>query len=104
VAQDASACAQSVGVGNGKRQTIFTALSRKSYWHLSKTLARLGIVYRAIETHLVNKAELTHVNARTGAVTVIQRFGSETCQHRGPGGHRPYPRAPGAPGWTTAIP
>ena len=26
-------------LGTGKRQAIFTALSRKSYWHLSKTLA-----------------------------------------------------------------
>jgi hypothetical protein len=36
----------------------------------------LGIVYRAIETHLINKAGLTRSKARTGAVTLIQRFGS----------------------------
>lgn len=36
----------------------------------------LGIVYRMIATHLVKKAGLTHKTARTGAVTLIQRFGS----------------------------
>ena len=36
----------------------------------------LGIVYRVIATHLVKKAGHTHVTARTGAVTLIQCFGS----------------------------
>ena len=36
----------------------------------------LGIVYRVIATHLVNKAQFTRKTARTGAVTLIQRFGS----------------------------
>jgi hypothetical protein len=36
----------------------------------------LGIVYRVIATHLVRKAGYTHDRARTGAVTLIQRFGS----------------------------
>ena len=36
----------------------------------------LGIVYRVIATHLVRKADYTHNTARTGAVTLIQRFGS----------------------------
>ena len=36
----------------------------------------LGIVYRAIATHLARKAGLTHATARIGAVTLIQRFGS----------------------------
>jgi hypothetical protein len=36
----------------------------------------LGIVYRAIAAHLVKKAGHTHATARTGAVTLIQRFGS----------------------------
>jgi ribosomal protein S27E len=36
----------------------------------------LGIVYRVIATHLIKKAEFTHKTARTGAVTLIQRFGS----------------------------
>jgi hypothetical protein len=36
----------------------------------------LGIVYRAIETHLIHQAGLTRNTARTGAVTLIQRFGS----------------------------
>lgn len=36
----------------------------------------LGIVYRAITTHLINKAGLTRAKAETGAVTLIQRFGS----------------------------
>ncbi len=36
----------------------------------------LAIVYRAIATHLINKAGFTRKTARTGAVTLIQRFGS----------------------------
>jgi hypothetical protein len=36
----------------------------------------LGIVYRAIAGHLIKKAGLTRKRARTGAVTLIQRFGS----------------------------
>ena len=36
----------------------------------------LGIVYRVIATHLVRKAGYTHDRPRTGAVTLIQRFGS----------------------------
>jgi|CXWL01.1.fsa_nt_gi hypothetical protein len=34
----------------------------------------LGIVYRAIVTHLVRKAGLAHATVQTGAVTLIQRF------------------------------
>jgi len=36
----------------------------------------LGIVYRAIEIHLIHQAGQTRNTARTGAVTLIQRFGS----------------------------
>ncbi len=36
----------------------------------------LGIVYRAISSHLINKAGLSRKKAQTGAVTLIQRFGS----------------------------
>jgi ribosomal protein S27E len=36
----------------------------------------LGIVYRAISTHLVHKAGYQLKDAATGAVTLIQRFGS----------------------------
>jgi hypothetical protein len=36
----------------------------------------LGIVYRVISTHLVKKAGYSTKTARTGAVTLIQRFGS----------------------------
>jgi len=36
----------------------------------------LGIVYRAIATHLIHKAGYTRKIAHTGAVTLIQRFGS----------------------------
>ena len=36
----------------------------------------LGIVYRVIATHLISKAGFTRTHARTGAVTLIQRFGS----------------------------
>lgn len=35
-----------------------------------------GFVYRAIATHLIKQAGQTHRTARTGAVTLIQRFGS----------------------------
>ena len=36
----------------------------------------LGIVYRCIATHLIKKAGLSRRTAQTGAVTLIQRFGS----------------------------
>ena len=36
----------------------------------------LGIVYRTLATHHVRKAGYTHRTASTGAVTLIQRFGS----------------------------
>ena len=36
----------------------------------------LGIVYRAIASHLIKKGGLTRKTAHTGAVTLIQRFGS----------------------------
>jgi hypothetical protein len=36
----------------------------------------LGIVYRTLATHLIKKAGFTRKTARTGAVTLIQRFGS----------------------------
>jgi len=36
----------------------------------------LGLVYRAIETHLFHQAGCTRAGAKTGAVTLIQRFGS----------------------------
>jgi len=35
----------------------------------------LGIVYRAIATHLIHKAGYTRKSAHTGEVTLIQRFG-----------------------------
>jgi len=35
-----------------------------------------GIVYRTLATHQIRKAGQTHESARTGAVTLIQRFGS----------------------------
>jgi hypothetical protein len=35
----------------------------------------LGIIYRIIATHLTHKAGFTNPLARTGAVTLIQRFG-----------------------------
>ena len=36
----------------------------------------LGIVYRPIATHVTRKAGYTKTTAQTGAVTLIQRFGS----------------------------
>ena len=35
----------------------------------------LAIVIRAVSGHLIAKAGFTQVNERTGAVTLIQRFG-----------------------------
>ena len=35
----------------------------------------LGIVYRAIATHLIHQAGYTKASAQTGAVTLIQCFG-----------------------------
>jgi hypothetical protein len=36
----------------------------------------LGIVYRAIDTNLIHQAGLTRSTVKTGAVTLIQHFGS----------------------------
>ena len=36
----------------------------------------LGIVYRCIATHLIKKAEFLRKTSQTGAVTLMQRFGS----------------------------
>ena len=36
----------------------------------------LGIVYRALATHIIHKTGFTQSTAHTGAVTLIQRFGS----------------------------
>lgn len=36
----------------------------------------LGIVYRTLATHIIHKAGFTKSTAHTGAVTLIQRFGS----------------------------
>jgi hypothetical protein len=36
----------------------------------------LGIVYRTISAHILKKARLTRASGATGAVTLIQRFGS----------------------------
>ena len=36
----------------------------------------LGIVYRAIASNLIKAAGMTCATAQTGAVTLIQRFGS----------------------------
>ena len=41
----------------------------------------LGIVYRAIATHLIRKAGYTKATARTGAVTLIQCFGGALNAH-----------------------
>lgn len=36
----------------------------------------MGIIYRAISTHIVNTAGFSNKQAKTGAVTLIQRFRS----------------------------
>ena len=43
----------------------------------AKALTRvLGIVYRTISGYILKKARLTRATGKTGAVTLIQRFGS----------------------------
>ena len=41
----------------------------------------LGIVYRALAAHLIKKAGFVQASAHTGAVTLIQRFGSALNLH-----------------------
>ncbi len=41
----------------------------------------LGIVYRTISAHVLKKARLTRTSGATGAVTLIQRFGSAQSQY-----------------------
>ncbi len=53
----------------------------------------LGIVYRIIATHLAKKAGYTKTTAHTGAVTLIQRFGSALTKLPG----REAPRRAGLP-------
>ncbi len=36
----------------------------------------MQIIHRAISTHIVNKAGFSNKQAKTGAVTLIERFGS----------------------------
>jgi hypothetical protein len=43
----------------------------------------LGIVYRCIATHLIKKAVFSRKTAQTGAVTLIQRFGSALTKSPG---------------------
>ena len=43
----------------------------------------LGIVYRVIATHLIKKAGYSCQTAQTGAVTLIQRFGSALTKSLG---------------------
>jgi len=43
----------------------------------------LGIVYRCIATHLIKKAGFSRKAAQTGAVTLIQRFGSALTKSPG---------------------
>jgi hypothetical protein len=47
-------------------------LARYTSW-LHKAL---GIIDRAISTHIMSRVDFTNKQAKTGAVTIIQRFGS----------------------------
>lgn len=42
----------------------------------------LGIVYRAIATHLIHKAGYTRKTVHTSAVTLIQRFANQSQRRR----------------------
>ena len=61
----------------------------------------LGIVYRCIATHLIKKAGFSRKTARTGAVTLIQRFGSALTKSPGAilNGRRLAPK-----GWRAGCP
>jgi hypothetical protein len=43
----------------------------------------LGIVYRTLATHIIHKAGFSKSSAHTGAVTLIQRFGSALTKSPG---------------------
>ena len=61
----------------GAERSICLALSVR---HRSRLMSLvLGIVTRAIASHLVKAAGVTRATAQTGAVTLIQRFGSALC-------------------------
>jgi len=54
----------------------------------------LGIVYRIIATHLTKKAGFTKTTSQTGAITLIQRFGSAgEAQGRFAEGKKPLGRS-----------
>jgi hypothetical protein len=54
----------------------------------------LGIVYRIIATHLTKKAGFTKTTSQTGAITLIQRFGSAgEAQGRFAEGKKPLERS-----------
>jgi len=64
-------CSSWVSVGGSSERCAFIA-------HTGGTACGgqvLGIVYRVISMHLVKKAGYSQKTARTGAVTLIQRFG-----------------------------
>ena len=61
------------GGANGEGQHVHGKESPAGRQVMSRAL---GIVYRAIATHLAHKAGYTKPLAQTGAVTLIQRFGS----------------------------
>jgi hypothetical protein len=75
------------------RQWVFSVPFPLRYLFATEAAAMgavLGIVYRANAAHRVRKAGLTQATARTGAVTLIQRFGSALNLMGFPGysGHR----------------
>ena len=43
----------------------------------------LGIVYRTLATHIIHNAGFSNSSAHTGAVTLIQRFGSALTKSPG---------------------
>ena len=79
------------------RQWVFSVLYLLRFLFASrpKVMGRvLGIVYRCIATYLIKKAGFTRKTAQTGAVTLIQRFGSALTKSprrfcRAIGFHRP---------------
>jgi len=61
------------------RQWVFSVPQPLRYLFTSqpKVMGKvLGIVYRTLATHLIHKAGYKKSDAHTGAITLIQRFGS----------------------------
>jgi hypothetical protein len=72
-----------------------------SYPHIMGKV--LGIVYRTLATHITKKAGYNKQTAQTGAVTLIQRFGSALTKSPGAILNSPRLAPKGAQGRTPEV-